>query len=313
MANYPIAPWLHPQDTVAPYVQGLHLGAQLQQERQRLSQQANEASVRAQLQQQQLEQESMQAQQRLEVQKAQHQQELALKQQELAQHQQTIQMATEQAAKKYAAMQAYQQEVASGGDPLKAILKYGPAMGQQSSAEAAAMRTQAIAGRGAMKPQFITDPETGARMAYSPMTGAAHILRPQGEPGLTPHQRLQTLTTMRKDAAKAVTDSMFMAQMQKTPEAQQTVTEAKKKVQDLDQQIGDIMKQATKRAVKVPPQDERVAGQVYDTPKGPHLWTGKGWRVATEAAAAPKAPAPVSTEVRDSNLPATEDEELSQD
>ena len=147
MANYPIAPWLHPQDTVGPYVQGLHLGAQLQQERQRLAQQANEAAVRTQLQQQQLEQETMQAQQRLEVQKAQHQQEAALKQQELAQHQQQIQMATEQAARKYQAMQAYQQEVASGGDPLKAILKYGPAMGQQGSPEAAAIRAQQMAAR----------------------------------------------------------------------------------------------------------------------------------------------------------------------
>lgn len=148
MANYPIAPWLHPQDTVGPYVQGLHLGAQLQQERARLSQQANEAAVRAQLQQQQIEQESMQAQQRLEIQRAQQQQEVALKQQELAQNQQKIQMATEQAARKYAALQAYQQEIAQpGADPLKAILKYGPAMGQQASPEAAAIRAQQMAAR----------------------------------------------------------------------------------------------------------------------------------------------------------------------
>lgn len=147
MATYPIAPWLHPQDTVGPYVQGLHLGAQLQQERQRLSQQAAEAAVRAQMQQEQMERESMIAQQRIEVSKAQQQQEVALKQQELAQHQQTIQMATEQAARKFQAMQAYQSEVAGGGDPLKAILKYGPAMGQQASAEAAAIRASQLAAR----------------------------------------------------------------------------------------------------------------------------------------------------------------------
>lgn len=148
MAEYPIAPWLHPADTVGPYVQGLHLGAQLQQERQRLAQQANEAAVRAEMQQQQMQQESLQAQQRLEVQKAAQQQQVALKQQELAQHQQTIQMATEQAARKYAALQAYQQEIAQpGADPLKAILKYGPAMGQQASPEAAAIRAQQMAAR----------------------------------------------------------------------------------------------------------------------------------------------------------------------
>lgn len=148
MATYPIAPWLHPQDTVGPYVQGLHLGAQLQQERQRLSQQAAEAAVRAQMQQEQMERESMIEQQRIEVSKAQQQQEVALKQQELAQHQQTIQMATEQAARKFQAMQAYQAEIAQpGADPLKAILKYGPAMGQQASAEAAAIRASQMAAR----------------------------------------------------------------------------------------------------------------------------------------------------------------------
>jgi len=303
VAQYPIPNWLHATDAVTPYVQGLHLGAQIQQEREKLSQQANEAAVRASLQKQQIEQESMQAQQRLEVTRAQQQQENALKQQELAQHQQTIQMATEQAARKYQAMQAYQEEVSSGGDPLKAILKYGPAMGQQASAEAAAMRAQQMASRKQMKPEFITDPETGARMAYSPMTGAAHILKAQGEPGLTMHQRLQTLTTMRKDAAKAVTDSMFMAQMQKTPEAQKAVTESKTKLTDLDQQITDIMKQTAKPTVKVPPQDQRVAGQVYQTPRGPHLWTGKSWRVAEAQ--------PTTSE--DTALPATEEEEMAQD
>lgn len=147
MATYPIAPWLHPQDTVGPYVQGLHLGAQLQQERQRLSQQAAESAVRAQMQQEQMERESMIAQQRIEVSKAQQQQEVALKQQELAQHQQTIQLATEAAARKFQAMQAYQAEVSGGGDPLKAILKYGPAMGQQGSPEAAAIRASQLAAR----------------------------------------------------------------------------------------------------------------------------------------------------------------------
>lgn len=146
--GYDIPPWLRPADAVGPYVQGLHLGAQLTQERQRLAAQASEAATRAALQQQQIEQESMLAQQRMEVARAQQQQEIGLKQQELAQRQQTIQMATEQAARKFAAMQAYQQEIAQpGADPLKAILKYGPAMGQQGSAEAAAIRAQQMAAK----------------------------------------------------------------------------------------------------------------------------------------------------------------------
>jgi len=36
---------------------------------------------------------------------------------------------------------------------------------------------------------------------------------------------------------------------------------------------------------------DRVAGQTYQTPKGPHTWTGTGWKVANEPAAPESAPA----------------------
>jgi hypothetical protein len=31
-----------------------------------------------------------------------------------------------------------------------------------------------------------------------------------------------------------------------------------------------------------PPAADRVKGQVYDTPKGPHVWTGTGWQTAQQ-------------------------------
>ncbi len=127
--SYVIPPWLHPQDIVGQYSQGVHLGAQLAQEQQRLA-----------AQQAQSEREHTLQQQRLEVAKAYQDQEIELRKQEIGQAQQKLQQATQAAARQYAAIQGYQQELAAGTDPLQAILKYGPLMGHQTSAEAAAIR-----------------------------------------------------------------------------------------------------------------------------------------------------------------------------
>ncbi len=97
--------------------------------------------MEAQIKQDQAEKENILAQQRIQVGAAYQQQEVALKQQEIQQNQQKLQQATQAAARNYAAMQSYQQEVSQpGADPLQAILKWGPMMGHQTSAEAAAIR-----------------------------------------------------------------------------------------------------------------------------------------------------------------------------
>jgi hypothetical protein len=43
------------------------------------------------------------------------------------------------------------------------------------------------------------------------------------------------------------------------------------------------------KETSVPPVNEREVGHVYITPKGPHEWTGKGWRLPKETPAAPAA------------------------
>lgn len=134
MPAYPIPAWLQPADIAGQYAQGVHLGAQISEQQQRLAQAAAESD-----------RQHMLEQQRLEVNKAYQKQEIELRQRELAQHQQQIDTATKTAANKFAAMQAYQQEISSGADPIKTIIKYGPAISGQASAEAAAIRAQQMA------------------------------------------------------------------------------------------------------------------------------------------------------------------------
>lgn len=58
-------------------------------------------------------------------------------QQEIQQRQQQLEAAATQAAQKYQAQQGYQQALASGMDPVQAILKFGPGMGQGADVAAA--------------------------------------------------------------------------------------------------------------------------------------------------------------------------------
>lgn len=63
---------------------------------------------------------------------------------ELQIRQQELEMQATRAAQKYAAQKEYQQFVAGGGDPLQAILKFGPAMGEGANV-GAAVRAQQMA------------------------------------------------------------------------------------------------------------------------------------------------------------------------
>jgi hypothetical protein len=121
MADIP--PWLIPADPAAYKAKGLGLG--LEASSQRAAQAFREAQA---AREQQMEE------QRKQVQQAQWQQEYGLQQ---AAQQQSAQAA----AAKFAAQKQYQDAVTGGMDPLQAILQFGPAMGQQASPEAAAIRS----------------------------------------------------------------------------------------------------------------------------------------------------------------------------
>lgn len=116
-----LPPWLVAADPASQAQAGLRLGSgigaeqasQLYQQQQQLMQQARQAEEQRQFQ---LQYQLQQAQQQREAEKA---------------------------ARIYAAQQGYQKDIEAGADPLKAILKWGPMMGQQASPEAAALRAEA--------------------------------------------------------------------------------------------------------------------------------------------------------------------------
>lgn len=79
-------------------------------------------------------------------------------QQELAIRQRQLEAEATRASQKYQAQQQYSQFVSSGGDPLQAILKFGPLMGQSTDV-AAAVRAQPKAPMAAPTIQMQTGPD----------------------------------------------------------------------------------------------------------------------------------------------------------
>lgn len=79
---------------------------------------------------------SARANQELQMQQQQMQSSGARADQELQLRQKALEQSATQAAQKYQAQQAYSDFLAQGGDPIQAILKFGPAMGDMSGVSA---------------------------------------------------------------------------------------------------------------------------------------------------------------------------------
>lgn len=114
MASLPT--WLKPADEASYYGEGLRIGDS--QAEQRSSQQL--------------------AQQRLASEQAERQQADQRDQQSLLMRQHQLEQQATVAAQKYQAQQAYSQFIASGGDPIQGILKFGPALGASGAVSGAA-------------------------------------------------------------------------------------------------------------------------------------------------------------------------------
>lgn len=129
MAVGQIPPWIRPADEADYLGRGLQIGASM------AAQQAQEEYRNQQLQ---LEQAQQAIQNQRQAQQDAIQQ--ALNQQIQARLEKQFQIEAKQAAEKSQALLGYQQDIQGGADPLQAILKYGPAMGQQVSSVAQAQR-----------------------------------------------------------------------------------------------------------------------------------------------------------------------------
>jgi hypothetical protein len=177
MASYQIPPWLESANPAAYSAKGYGLGIQAG---------AEEAANRFKQQQIALQQ------QKAAQDEAQMQAEMGLKQQaeqdkrqqfasDLALQQQHQDLLAQTAAQKSQAILAYQQAIQGGMDPTDAILQYGPAMGQQASPEAAALREVNKQPAAWVPP----DLETGAPGHFKLPGGGVHIppgVKPPADP-----------------------------------------------------------------------------------------------------------------------------------
>lgn len=216
MAEYPIPPWLAQRsDPAAEYAasfrQAQQISASMAQEQARLQEASDRAAMEQQVRQKALEQQSALQTQELAQTKAYQDAQIGLRHAELQQGQQKIQMAAEQAARKFQAQAAFQQEIGDGSDPQKitrAILKWGAAMGEPGGATAAAIRASAQKPAfvpGAVQAQPVLDPQTKAPMpgfiATPSAGGNSMTVHPVHNPDTqaTTGQRLTELRSRRKE------------------------------------------------------------------------------------------------------------------
>lgn len=147
-----IPPWITAAQPADYMARGVGLGLQAASQRAAQAHAAQQLAVE---------------QQRAAVQAAQWQQEFQL--------QQAIQQEkSERAARQFEAMKKYQLAIQSGADPISAMLEYGPEMGQQGTAEAAALRSAMIAKKQPASWSEMTTP-SGSKFMVSSQGGLMRI------------------------------------------------------------------------------------------------------------------------------------------
>jgi len=129
MAQYPIPNWLHgPADPGATYLSGYHTAAQIALQNQEMAQRMRIADMAQQMRADEFNSNQILQEQEMAQKKAYQDAQLGL--------------ASDAAAKKYQAMQEYQQAIAGGMDPVDAILSIGPRMNLPAGAMSEAMRAR---------------------------------------------------------------------------------------------------------------------------------------------------------------------------
>lgn len=204
MAGYEIPSWIRPPGNLAQdYLSGLQAGSQIAHQRAALQQQAQISAVNAQVQQQQLQMQAERQRQQIEMQRAYHDQVTSLRQQQLAEQQQKIQTATQMAASKFAAQQAYSKRVQSGEDPAKVLLELGPAMGASAGDLGAALKSTKEVEQKKYGDITSTDIGGGYKAVYRTGSPGVHVVPPQKQPAIS----LQALAT----AARALPELQMTA------------------------------------------------------------------------------------------------------
>jgi len=165
MASVVIPPWISttPSDFAQAAEAGQRLGLERrgqdisqQEEQQKLGMSQAEMANNAALEQQKMQMQAAESaqQQAVERQRIQATQEIAANR---------LRLSTDAAARKFQQQQAYQQAIQSGMDPIKAMMQFGPTMGQSMSGVGQLGLTQARERMASLPPQFVADPNNPDR------------------------------------------------------------------------------------------------------------------------------------------------------
>lgn len=130
-----------------------------------------------------------------------------------------------------------------------------------------------------------TDPTTGQPVpGYFAVPspggkGASIHKRTDTEAQLTPGQQRLTLNDAIKDKNAEIEAVPWVNPKDKEAHAarQQQLGRLNTELRELQAQRPSAKKAQESKSAAAPPKAERKAGQVYQTPKGPHRWTGDGW------------------------------------
>lgn len=282
-----------PANPAQYFIEAFRTGAAIAQAKSKLAQNQQQADKEFSMQADRLAKQARLEDQRLQVTKAYHDQQISLKKQQLNEAAQVNQQKATAAAQKFGQQQQYRQlaqrvdaDVDSGklteDQGRQAKIRLMVNFGAPSGANANALRAMAPKPpTPAIKPEFMNDPQTGARVMYNPKTGAGHLLQPlQKRGGLTDAQRISFLRQDKKALDAKWKDPDLTRHIRDTPRGESDYQSDQQKLKAIDTQIDAIA-----NPPKAPTDArQRKPGQTYDTPKGPHTWTGTGWRKAENQA-----------------------------
>jgi hypothetical protein len=192
-----------------------------------------------------------------------------------------------QAAIRFQAQRQYQQDLASGMSPNEALAKAAPLMFSKPPPAMTPYQAEEIALRKAQAAKVPTmTPYQAEEIKLRREQAAAKA-------GLTPKLSETEKALLGADVTelKGIEKQLggteehgfgvlhpFGGNKSQMDALRQKAAELRKKIQT---EYGGKAKTATMQAAPRSAKD-RVAGRTYQTPKGPHTWTGNGWKLAED-------------------------------
>ena len=171
---------------------------------------------------------------------------------------------------------------------------------RQSSAEANALTQQGrqLAADVTKRGQDINAQEAAARLAGNPLTNAltktqteaiqsglddkkaiSAMLAEIQDPNTTPERRQTLMQAYRLAQGKDPASKFIVVPGGEYTDPENPLVKMKEPSRIFNTETQQVVG-APQESTAVPPPDKRVAGQTYQTPKGPMIWRGTGWEAA---------------------------------